>query len=89
MSIAEAVLPEPLATLAESMIDDDVRALAIPKGLIADTTENAYGYYMGVLGKLPAVPGLNEASSIRFWGIVLVKAGANERGVVAAIRVLT
>lgn len=89
MSLMEAELPAQLEELVGQLVDDDTRAIAKPKGLIAETTQDGYGYYMGVLGKLPAIPGLSPTGSMMLWGLVLVRSGANEAGVKAALRVMT
>jgi len=52
------------------------------------TTQNSYGYYgstLSSLAKLMPLGTLGQAASMRFWGDVLIMAGANRQGVQDAL----
>lgn len=88
MTLATATFTPEVEAILDALVDDDTRELATPKGLTAQTTQNAYGYYMSVLGQLPQLPSMSPATSTMLWGIVLARSGGNEAGIQAAVKLL-
>lgn len=69
--------------------DDAIRSLARPSGMLAGTTQNDYGYYLGVLPKLARENALSdgpESSNVKIWAIILMEAGGNALGIRDALR---
>ncbi len=88
MNIFDIPLPESVEALVAKLAQDtDVIALATPSEL--PTTRSDYGRYMGSLTHLAeqAPFGQSQASSLRFWAVVLDRAGADRRGLDDALRV--
>ena len=89
MNIFEIELPASVeALVADFATDPDVIALATPARLA--TTRGDYGRYMVSLSHLAekAPFGGTRPAALRFWAVVLVRAGADRQGVSDALHII-
>ena len=88
MSIFDIPLPESVeAIVAKLAADPEIQAVAAQDDLL--TTRNSYGRYLALLPSLAeAQPfGGTQKASLRFWAVVLHRAGANRQGLIDALRI--
>lgn len=81
--------PEVEALFAGLAADEEIRAMAAPREFA--TTRGDYGRYMSLLARLAAtspLAGPTLRPNYRAWAVVLVRAGADRRGVSDALMVL-
>lgn len=89
MDIFSTPLPEAVeALVARLAADEDIVRMAAPEELA--TTQGSYGRYMTMLPMLAeAQPfGKSQVASLRFWAVILDRAGANRQGLRSALQIL-